>query len=64
MAKTVEIDCELWRPALAAFYRAEAWLQSAENVARGFPLTVEDKRTIRSLATAFELQPVASKRAA
>lgn len=48
------IDAEEWRPALAAFYRAEVWLQSAENVERGFPLTIDDRRTIKALAAAFE----------
>jgi hypothetical protein len=48
------VDYEGWRSALVAFYRAEAWFQSAENVANGFPLTVEDKRTIDALAAAFE----------
>jgi hypothetical protein len=45
-------DYESWRPALAAFYRAEAMFQSAENVSRGDPLTISDKRTIDALIAA------------
>jgi hypothetical protein len=50
------VDYETWRPALSAFYRAEAWFQSAENVKNGFALTIEDKRTIDALVAAFELR--------
>jgi hypothetical protein len=43
-------DHEKWREALAAFYRAQAMFQSAENVARGAPLTPANKRDIDELA--------------
>lgn len=48
-------DYEAWRPALAAFYRAETWFQSAENVGKfKMPLTEGDKRTIDALKAAVE----------
>jgi hypothetical protein len=47
-------DYEAWRPALAAFYRAGSWFQSAESVERGCPLSIDDKRHIDCLAAAFE----------
>jgi hypothetical protein len=50
-------DYESWRPALAAFYRAEAFYQSAENVERGDPLTNSDRRTIDALIIAGERAP-------
>jgi hypothetical protein len=55
-------DYEAWRPALVAFYRADAWFQSAENVERGFPLTNADRRIIDALIVAGERAPL--KRAA
>jgi hypothetical protein len=51
-------DYEAWRSALAAFYRAEAFPQSAENVERGDRLTNADRRTIEALIIAGERSPV------
>jgi hypothetical protein len=48
------IDYEAQRPALAAFYRAGCWFQSAECVERDYPLTLDDKRHIRCLVAAAE----------
>lgn len=53
-------DYEAWRPALAAFYRSECCFQSAENVARGDPLTISDKRMIEALTAAHERAPLAA----
>lgn len=57
-------DYEAWRAALAAFYRADACFQSAENIERGMPLDVGDKRVIRALQAAFIVQAVTERRAA
>jgi hypothetical protein len=51
------MDYEAWRPALIAFYRADGWFQSAENLERGCELTPECERTIRSLAAAYQATP-------
>jgi hypothetical protein len=48
---------EAWRQALAAFYRADCCFQSAENVARGSPLTNADRRIIEGLILAGERAP-------
>lgn len=56
--KTVELpEREAWRPALAAFYRAEAMPQSAEAVELGYPLSHSDCRQIDALKVALELAP-------
>jgi hypothetical protein len=57
-------DYEAWRPALIAFYRADCWFQSAENVERGGPLTAEDKRLIAVLRAVVPLAPEPLRRAA
>jgi hypothetical protein len=58
-------DLESWRPALIAFYRSECWFQSADNLERlGFPLSVEDRRTIRALQAASAATPANYRRAA
>jgi hypothetical protein len=51
---------EAWRPALIAFYRAEAMFQSAENVERGSPLSHADRRLIDALIVAGERAPKAA----
>jgi hypothetical protein len=51
------MDYEAWRPALAAFYRREASLMSAECVKRGDPLSVADHHVIEALADAVALAP-------
>jgi hypothetical protein len=49
---------EAWRDALAAFYRAEAWFVSAENVGKlRMPLTEADRRTIDALKAASAIAP-------
>jgi hypothetical protein len=53
-------DYEAWRPALAAFYKADCCFQSAENVSRGYPLTLADKRIIDGLILAVERAPLAA----
>lgn len=50
---------EAWRPALIAFYKAEAMFQSAENVKRGEPLTNGDRRMIETLIVAGGRMPKA-----
>lgn len=51
----VDPGYEAWRPALAAFYRAEGSFQSAENVGKHkLPLTDTDKRYIDALRAAYE----------
>jgi hypothetical protein len=52
------MDYEAWRPALAAFYRADCWFQTAEHLERGGKLTPENKRHIRALQAAFIVQAV------
>lgn len=48
------IDYDAWRPALAAFYRADCWFMTADLLDRGEPLTVENKRHIHALKAAFD----------
>lgn len=50
-------DYETWRPALATFYRADCWFQSARHVESGLPLTAQDKRLIEVLAAVVPLAP-------
>lgn len=56
-------DYEAWRPALIAFYKADCWFQSAENLERGCDLSAQDKRLIEALMIAGERAP-ALRRAA
>lgn len=51
------MNYESMRPALIAFYKAEAMFQSAENVKRGEPLTNGDRRVIEALIVAGERMP-------
>jgi hypothetical protein len=51
---------EAWRPALIAFYRADAWFQSAENLERGYQLSAQDIRLIEALQKAFQRAPRAT----
>lgn len=57
-------DYEAWRPALVAFYRADCWFQSAENLERGGQLSEDNKRHIRALQAAFITQAVNTRKAA
>lgn len=50
-------DYEAWRPALIAFYKADGWFQSAENLERGSPLNNADRRLIDALIIAGERAP-------
>jgi hypothetical protein len=54
-------DYEAWRPALIAFYRADCWFQSADNLEKlRMPLTLDDKRQIDALKAAAERMPRAA----
>ena len=52
-----ELDYEAWRPALIAFYRADCWFQTADNLEHGYELTVENKSHARALAAALAHAP-------
>ena len=53
-----DLDYEAWRPALIAFYKADGWFQSVENLEKyDFPLGLQDKRLIEALAKAFAERP-------
>jgi hypothetical protein len=58
------VNYEDWRPALIAFYRADCWFQSADNLERGEPLSEDNKRHIRALQAAFITQAVNTPRKA
>jgi hypothetical protein len=52
------MDYEAWRPALIAFYRADCWFQSAENLERpNHALSAQDKRLIEVLAATIPHAP-------
>jgi hypothetical protein len=55
------MNYEAWRPALIAFYRADCWFQSADNLEKlRMPLTLDDKRQIDALKAAAERMPRAA----
>lgn len=51
------MDHEAWRPALIAFYKADCWFQSAENLERGYDFCPQDHSVIRALQAAFAVAP-------
>jgi hypothetical protein len=57
-------DYEAWRPALAAFYRAGCWFQSARSVEQGCKLSIDDRHHIDCLIAAFERAPEQMRSAA